>query len=53
MTNLTDHEIKHLTGGGLVAECSDIPPPPPPKIAFLPPNPDNPTANAPTTLSPD
>jgi hypothetical protein len=53
MKKLKSSEQKYLIGGA-VFNCGEPPPPPPPNGAvWLPPNPDNPTANAPTAISPD
>jgi bacteriocin-like protein len=49
---LSVKELSCIMGGALFPGCSPWPEPPPDSV-WLPPNPDNPTANAPTTLSPD
>jgi hypothetical protein len=53
MIFLNEHAISRLCGGFLTPACNEPPDPPPNGAVWLPPNPDNPTANAPTTLSPN
>jgi hypothetical protein len=53
MKILTGLNLKNLKGGALITECNGIPEPPPNGAVWLPPNPDNPTANAPMVTSPN
>jgi bacteriocin-like protein len=39
--------------GGLTIACGPPPDPPPNSVQWLPPDPDNPTANTPTVASPN
>jgi hypothetical protein len=53
MKALKRKEIMQLKGG-VLSNCGDPPPEPPPSSSvWLPPNPDNPTANAPMVSSPN
>jgi hypothetical protein len=52
MIVLNARETLCLKGGSLFPECTPLPEPPPNGIQWLPPNPDTPTASAPTTPSP-
>jgi hypothetical protein len=50
MKILTREELLALKGGAILPDCALPPPDPPPKgFVWLPPNPDNPTSNTPTT----
>jgi hypothetical protein len=53
MIILNDRQMANVSGGVWLSGCTDPPDPPPSGAVWLPPNPDNPTANALTAISPD